>query len=229
MSTTITLTLASFTPGDAERITGLATAMQRDWRRRGFIPPSPFDCFALAETMVLKALSDRGIGPASAREVAAWCSAGIIWRAVQWPEAIDGDLSPLIADVPAEVLAAEEEQARQVLDRLLQHRGSRAIPTHDPHFHRKGERVAKAVFRQRGLARAIPGRFFVWWPHGEPTFHNWIDEAFSGLSDDPRYSGAAIVLDLDALGSVLLDRAGRPLVHVDVLSGEEDASQGGES
>ena len=57
------------TPAEAERITGVNVTLQRDWRRRGFLPSNEgharFDVFSLAKMRFLSAMAERGIGPAS--------------------------------------------------------------------------------------------------------------------------------------------------------------------
>lgn len=80
--------LAEFTPGDAEAITGVSTVLQRDWRRRGILPANEdgharFDVHGLAELMILKSLSDRGLGPQAAKAVAEIGSGAVVHGALQ--------------------------------------------------------------------------------------------------------------------------------------------------
>lgn len=223
MSTKMNLTLATFTPGEAERIGPLATNMQRDWRRRGFIPPSPFDCFALAEMQVLKALADRGIGPQSAKDVSGICALGIVWSAIQWGEAIDGDLTGILDDVPEEIRTHHIDMVQETLVRISETTGQEKLESRDPLWSWKAERVAKALWKSREIPRVLPGRYFIWWADGSHLWHKSLDRAFDDLSSsDPRLAGPALVLDLDALGSTLLERAGRPLVHVEIYDDEEE-------
>ncbi|TVR06363.1 MAG: hypothetical protein EA385_15765 [Salinarimonadaceae bacterium] len=223
MSTQMNLTLATFTPGEAERIGPLATNMQRDWRRRGFIPPSPFDCFALAEMQALKALADRGIGPQVAKDVSSICAMGIVWSALGWREAIDGDLSRLLDDLPDDVKDAQAQSVREALDAIAERQGQAITEPTDPHWGYKTRRVKNALWKSRGFPRVLPGRFFIWWADGSHLWHTSLEQAFDDLSSsDPRLAGPALVLDLDALGSTLLDRAGRPLVHVEIYDEESE-------
>ena len=59
-------TLTTFTPAEAEKISTISTAMQRDGRRRGFLPAfqghARFDPFDVARMWAIKMLADRGIG-----------------------------------------------------------------------------------------------------------------------------------------------------------------------
>lgn len=77
-----------FQPGDLERIVGLTPVAVRDWRRRGLIHPSlekekgGFHLSTLADLLLLKRLSDHGIGP---KQVYGWTnsySRHIFWHAL---------------------------------------------------------------------------------------------------------------------------------------------------
>jgi hypothetical protein len=58
-----------YTPGEAEKISGVSTVRQRDWRRRQIIPGTGegwergYGFLQVAELLVLKELSDLGIDP----------------------------------------------------------------------------------------------------------------------------------------------------------------------
>lgn len=90
-------TLTLFPPSEAARITGLSTLAQTDWRRRGHLPPLPdskharFDVFDLARMQAMRALSDRGIGPARSKAVAPSCALRIVGYALRWRNAWAGN------------------------------------------------------------------------------------------------------------------------------------------
>jgi hypothetical protein len=93
--------LTTFGAGEAEAITGVTTQVQRDWRRRGFLPATDgharHDVFALAELLALRSLGERGIGPQEAKHSSELIAAGIATHAIGDPRAIAGappDLSP---------------------------------------------------------------------------------------------------------------------------------------
>lgn len=211
--------LTTFTPAEAEKITTLNTVMQRDWRRRGFIPSGEgharFDAFALAEVWVMKMLSDRGVGPQLSKEVASWCAMGILWHALKDGEAYEGDHARTFEWEPEGARPQPDPEALAVLERFSKETGI-AIPENvDTTWSAKGEWLAKQVFRLRGCPRVIPSPYFIWWADGSHVFHDSLDEAFSSLSWDEKYAGPVIVLDLNALATQLLVRAGRALVHVE--------------
>lgn len=62
-------TYAQFRPDEVETITGLSPTLIRDWRRRGLIHesydrgPDGFDLHSVANFMLLRRLSDHGLGP----------------------------------------------------------------------------------------------------------------------------------------------------------------------
>ena len=73
------LHLTEFSAGDVERVTGLSTGLQRDWRRRGYLPTpeegarAKFNVFTLSQLWVMQMLSEHGIGPAvSSRAAEYW-------------------------------------------------------------------------------------------------------------------------------------------------------------
>lgn len=79
------LHLESFTASEAERITGVSTVQQRDWRRHGFLPPleggkAVFDAKLLSGILAAKALNDAGIPPAVGWPLARSCGALIYAR-----------------------------------------------------------------------------------------------------------------------------------------------------
>lgn len=87
--------LARFTPAEAERITGVNVTLQRDWRRRGFLPSNEgharFDVFGLAKLRFLSVMADRGIGPASTEDYADITMNAIVREALSGENAAEGD------------------------------------------------------------------------------------------------------------------------------------------
>lgn len=189
-------TLSLFSPGEAERITGLSTVMQRDWRRRKLLPEpagpghARFNAFDLASMWTRRLLSDRGIGPQETEEIGRWCAFGIIWHALMWIDSWEGDHEKFEA----------------------------------PTWPLKAQAMArKVIFAENGGFRVLPARFFIWWADGSHMWHQSVDAAFNAdESSDPKYTGPVIVLDLMSLGFELVDRVNRPIVHVEF---SEDTSE----
>lgn len=187
----MTFTLTTFTPGEAERITGLSTAMQRDWRHRGFLPKNDgharFDAFGLAAMLVLKIFSDRGIGPQFAEKITEITSRSIVWTALELPEMFEGDLDwerPEYSERPTYLL----------LD-----------------GHRRG------LWNALGFPPLIPSRFLIVFADGSEWWDASLDHAFADERNKTpeKLSGPIIVLDQEVLGDLLAERAGRPLVHIE--------------
>lgn len=69
------VTEGAFTPREVERMTGLSTAMQRDWRKRGFLSSlqgkhARFTADEVAALFIMKLLADGGLGPAVSHRLA---------------------------------------------------------------------------------------------------------------------------------------------------------------
>lgn len=187
-------TLTVFTPYQAEKITGLSVANQRDWRRRGYLKQNHgharFDAFDLAEIMVLSDMSRRGIGPKDASPLSALCASAIVYYALRWIDAYEGDH-----------MRAYEWNAHVYPEGIS--------------WGTKAEWLAKVILKERGY-HVIPAPYFVWWANGSELWVHSLDKAFSdGVSDDPRWDGPVIVLSLEALGGRLIRRCETPIVHVE--------------
>lgn len=211
--------LTTFTPAEAEKITTLNTVMQRDWRRRGFIPSGEgharFDAFALAEIWVMKMLSDRGVGPQLSKEVAPICAVGMLWQALKSVDAYEGDHQKTFDWLPEDRRRRYSASEIEELHKILENTGHSLPETFDPEWSDKAEFLAKQIFRLKSLPRLVPAPFFIWWADGSHVWHDELDKAFSGSSKEEKYAGPVIVLDLGALATQLLHCAGRALVHVE--------------
>lgn len=218
--------LTLFSPSEAEAITGLTTTMQRDWRRRGLLPTNDrhakFDVFALAEMATLKMLSDRGIGPQIAKSAAFWCSIGIVWQALHFIDAYQGDHLRTFEWLP-EAECPKVPPLPEDIANLAKRTGVRVPASGSIHWGAQAMFMQRHVFTMIGAEHVIPARYFIWWADDSHIFHVSLDRAFSDLSADPRYAGPVVVLDLQAIAEALSQRAGRAFVHVEY---EVDAESG---
>ncbi|MFG1373391.1 hypothetical protein V5F32_14555 [Xanthobacter oligotrophicus] len=91
----VTPHLNLFRPGEAEAITGLSAAMQRDYRHRGFLPKfvghARFNIFDLAEMYMLKRLSDAGFWPEVFGPLAKIAATGLAFYALKMANAYEGN------------------------------------------------------------------------------------------------------------------------------------------
>lgn len=184
MGITLRNVFTKFTAGEAERITGVSAATQRDWRRRGYLPAgrdgwTQYDIGELAKLLTMGALQDRGIGPSVSEGIATSAALRIMSHALSWPDAI-------------------EDQTGGDLERV-----SRKL------------KISRAEHFVGSTSGAHTQRFLVVWADGNMVLTSHLEKAFGGSSSDNRYRGATIVLDLEALGSLMVERAGRPLVTVE--------------
>ena len=86
--------LTLFRAGEAEAITGLSAAMQRDYRHRGFLPKfeghARFNIFDMAEMFMLKRLSDAGLWPDVFAPIAKIAASGLAFYALKFRDAYGG-------------------------------------------------------------------------------------------------------------------------------------------
>lgn len=187
MATSLRNTWTTFTASEVEKITGVSTTTQRDWRRRGFLEATDdgwtrYELHDLCQLLVMSALQERGVGPSLSKDIAGVAALHIAFFALSWVDSIDDGTSG-------------------EFEKLVRLRGE-----------------PRGAFFVRPSAQK-PLRYLVVWATGEIGLVEDIGAAFSQLSSDRKYHGAIIVLDLDALATLLIDRAGRPFVSVEIASG----------
>lgn len=96
MALKIQISDCEFTPSEAGAISGVSVDLQRDWRRRGFLPKSErharFTFMQLAELRVMSLLASVGIGPKRTFKVAPTAAFRVLAHALKWKDAWDGDI-----------------------------------------------------------------------------------------------------------------------------------------
>ncbi len=91
-------TLHTYTPAEAERITGVTVVKQRDWRRHGHIPKDEsgghtrYDIISLANLIIMRWLGDRVSLP-EAKEIALLAKNRVLHSALAWMDSweIEGE------------------------------------------------------------------------------------------------------------------------------------------
>ncbi len=181
------ITLTMFTPAEAERITGVSTDKQRDWRRHGYLPSSDgharFDIFALAKMTVMGMLAEHGIGPKRSNLDSVWSAQFIAYRALEFREAWEGD-------------------------------DTRSFPSIDEKW--RAPALLNTIWREARLSAIMPTRYTVWWANSEATFINSVDEEVERyVSSETSLAGPFLVIEHTPIASLIIDRAGRALCHVE--------------
>jgi hypothetical protein len=224
--------VVTFSPAEVESIAGVSPSLQRDWRRRKFLPKNAgrharFDAYQLMEIWAMRALADRGIGPADSSQppivdmrnrasVAARIGRIAVINALQDRRAWTLDL-PNGFQMPdadgrdvAEVAAYEREGNKlrgwpKLASRL-------AFELEDfLSIAARGDDGAIMYF-------SIP-RFCVWWAGDQLLFTSAPQHEFN-LRLETNYRGdvgAAVIIDTKAWGQGLLFRAKRSLVTVGLV------------
>lgn len=213
-------TLTSFTPGEAEKITGVSTTRQRDLRRHGLLPSSDgharFTGFSLAELLALKLLMDRGIGPQQGSLVVNILGCGIMLYALKHRDAYEGESRNLLPETKIEV---PDDLRRQLEAKLAEDRPGEKFDLSAANLGwiAKADKLGRAILSEygtwEGAGRVIPARFFIWFADGTHRWDESVDKCFSRYSEATR--GAVLVLDQFSIARELVERAGRPLVYVE--------------
>lgn len=187
MSISFRYTYNKFTAGEAERITGVSAMLQRDWRRRKYLPAGrdgwkQYELADLAQLVVMGALQDRGIGPSRSCEIASSAALRIEFFALSWTDAID-------------------DQTGGEFERII----------------KKTNRPRGGFFVGWSNSPDEPRRYLVAWADRSMGFTSDLNQSFDGYTWDERFRGAIIVMDLESLGTLIMERAGRPLARVEVV------------
>lgn len=199
--------LATFTPKEVERITGLSSAMQRDWRHRGLLPSydrhARFTPFELATMWAMKLLADAGRGPKITTEIAPAIGAAVLFNAL-----LDEGSERSIGG----------ESIRTTFQRWSEQGliPPQAMPGEDRPRSLAEMDQAAAVIKTIFLANAQPvierRDEVTWWPTGEIEFGGFSKYREGKLRDDDQVVGPVTVMDLDTLGYALARRVNKPML-----------------
>lgn len=213
---TLSFHLTEYTPAEIERMTGVPTASQRDWRRHGYLPKheahARFTVFSAAEIYVMKMFADQGKGPSvsspyASRIALSMVKTGLIWRNDVWAT----DPVALFDRVP------ELGRSRTRSEHVLFECGEANGP--EDSFDQKREWIVDQLLGAMGALEHIPhSRQAIWWPNGEIEIAFYNDEHFhvpdKGPLDriDPKFDGPASVLHLEACAANLARRSRLPFL-----------------
>jgi hypothetical protein len=182
-----------FRPKDVAAVIGLTTAMQRDWRRHGFLPARPgggWSSFSLVEVTRLairKAIADAGLGPAFANLVLESADATTIGYAPIYWAIVECDATWAVSGGSNR----SEAVARELKD----------LADND-----------RLDLASRLCSVATPARYVTIAPASQ-TLHLSVD-----LPDPGQFAldAVTITLNLESIGCLLAARAPRPLALVRV-------------
>lgn len=226
----IEITLTQFTPGQAEKITGVSVVQQRNLRRHGYLISNEgharFNAFGLARLLAIQILADRGIGPALTAkaddgfDIASIIATGILSSLFGWVDAYEGDHLSFKPGLPPRTSEPLDEATVDQLLAAAARTGIRLTREQllNSEWQTRSEILKRRALTAAGCGRVIPARFLIWWANGKHVWEFDLQKAFGDTSDDPRYHGATIVIDQDAVASMLLERAGAPFAHVEEIA-----------
>ena len=186
----VSFSLATFSPASAEDVAGVEPDLQRKWRRRGHLPASEGDGHARFNCFDLAHL--------------------LALRLLS-----ERGSGPLLAREPATGCAAAI--AFHALSWPNAWEGADLARVPGRTWGDKSQLLRAALFGAAGI-EPVPARYFAWWTSGPFSFEASLDAAFNdGVSSDERFAGVVHTLDLEAVASSFVGRAGRPFVHVETV------------
>ena len=182
-----------YTPAEAGRISGLSPGMQRDWRRRGFLPAADgharFNAFEVSDMRCLKLLSDGGLGPGrgvrSWKQAVAFC---IVSRALASPLAY--------SSIPKNII-----ESRQII-----------VKTYISGMASKKDNSSPSSYSD--MIFSAPN-FAVWWGELSGVVGNSLDDINSDSIELGTDALPGIFIDFHRAADELI-RLARPLVNVQV-------------
>jgi len=199
--------LRAFTPSEAARISGVNVALQRDWRRRGYLPklegPSEFDAFEVASMLCMELLTQRGIGPAVSKPFAGLLGAALVKSAVRVRTEHAGPLKAIAG--PIDRLAVTDPDALVLIQE------SAAADNAYWTWYGRALAVETEIFASRDDAERKVQRMFCWWADGTTEFIDSLIFLLESVeTGDRRLSGPVIMLDFDAIAVLFVDRCKGP-------------------
>jgi hypothetical protein len=180
----------TFAPKDVAAITGLSPAMQRDWRRNGYLPPretgwSNFTLHEVAAIAIRKAVTDIGIGPAFADRILTHGASqqaikSVVWWALEAQSV--ADWTSLKGDAISRLVDWDDDDHHGVVDTIT------------------------------GSNSTDRGRLLTFYPELNAVEVGMIATA----PDDDGCGTVEIMILLDRIGRGIAKRAGRGLVNISI-------------
>lgn len=225
---TLTFSLSEYTPAEVERMTGVSTASQRDWRRHGYLPRQDtharFNVLTAAELYVMKMFADQGKGPAVSSPYASRIAMSMVKTALIWRRDVWG------GNDPAAVFDAIPTAARRrTLTEQYYHQHDLERPDRDkPTREEKIEWIIDSLFRSMGARDSLThSRLAILWPNGEFEIGDYTAGKDYIVSEgqldrvDPKFDGPASVLHLEASAANLARRSRLPFLSVSAALNEK--------
>lgn len=210
------LKLETYTPSEAAEISGLGLELQRNWRRRGYLPKNKghgrYTLSDLAVFAVMAQLSERGIGPNVSQTFAEEAKRAIFLHSLTMNvferEALNAAYDLHRRQIDADVAAAAAAAARS--------RG-----TEDPEAIRSilidlvRQKLADQVQSDQGMRGAQAPGYLVIWADGSTEFVADDEDPFASGDHwfaDPRRQGGVLIFPLAAIAYKLVTRLPRPAI-----------------
>ena len=231
------ITCRIFNPTQAAALSGVPVGYHRELRRYQLMRVEGRDpagrpkhsIFSVAYLMLVRMLADSMLMP-QAHKIAQETAPAIVWHALQWHEAFSGldrvfSWDPeTFAQIEAWRAGAALLQRRDlpIAELIAEH--ERIMPTLEGSASPETQKnwARSELFKRRKVDESQFARFLIVWPTGHFVWSRSVDAELDGMtSGDARVRGLIRLLDMDALGSTLVDNAEKllPFVHVEIDDG----------
>jgi hypothetical protein len=179
--------------------------------------------------LAIHELSKKGIGPLQTAspddgfDIAAICARGIVWSLFGRANSYEGDHLRFDTGVPPHE-PLSPDVAALLSEEIKRHGFDLSGLDFQSDWHMRANKLQKTIFRMLNLGRVIPAKFCVWWANDTCTWEEDLNQAFSSGTTEERGLGATVILDHDALASLILARVNVALAHVEETTTEGDAN-----
>lgn len=217
------ITPMTFSPREAERITGISVDQQRDYRRHGYLPKvdghARFDAYDLAKLYFVKAMADRGVGPRTSFKNAEVCATGIVHFALRYRGAFTNTLTSIVdAGIVRPVVIGPE--LREIFRLSIIEHGENAdeltkLMTDEYFTESRVKDFLQNYITSLHRESEVPAEYFILWADGSEYWCNDLTAAFDDVAEqDHRRSGPVTVVSLRSMGFQLVKRCDAPLFFV---------------
>ncbi|MFD1982459.1 hypothetical protein ACFSOZ_07170 [Mesorhizobium newzealandense] len=215
---TLSFHMTEYTPAEIERMTGVSTDSQRDWRRHGYLPKhdthARFTILSAAEIYVMKMFADQGKGPVVSSAYAPRIALSMVKTALMWRKDVwESDPVSVFDSIP------ELGRSRTGSERARHENGE---DWREASYDQKIEWLVDQLLLGMGVREYVAhSRQAIWWPNGEVEIGFYDGDKLRVAAEgspldrvDPKFDGPASVLDMEATAANLARRSRLPFISV---------------
>lgn len=196
-----------FSASEVEKLTGLTTATQRDWRRRGYLPEldgghARYDIFDICEIAFMQKMTERGIGPQHTHPIRSWSG-----RRIAGNIGLHQNNYEVVSTLNVKnIMKYGKTNGIEALANILKTGTVDIVRTYPKRRNPIPNEASNAH-------NVISGNTFIWWADKTERWDKSYENALKELDlppNDPKLNGPVILLDLLSVAFDLLHRSSRP-------------------